>query len=133
MKKKVQSGGPLFRTNEFNELKDFWYDKLKESGFKDIEQDEERLTQWHTGYFYSRHPSSLRFRSRETYYQIGSQFLETHIFETDYQKKIWELHIAGLSIRQIALEERTKACRVFIVVRALRQIMMKQREDEEDE
>lgn len=132
MKKKAQSGGLLFRTAEFKQLKDHWYEKLKESGFKDIEENEDRLIQWHAGYFYSRH-SPLRFRSRETYYQIGSRFLQTHIFETDHQKRIWELHISGLSIRQIALEERTKACRVFIVIRDLKQVMMKQREEEEDE
>lgn len=90
----------FFQTSEFKSLNDEWKQKLKDSGFADIERDEDSLPDWSTAF--ARHPEYGR--SKEEYYRLAGQFLHEYRFrgpEGQWMKRIWELHANGTSIREI--------------------------------
>ncbi len=85
---------------EFNKLKAKWYKKLEKSGFQDLEQDE---------IYFKRANFTTRNRTREftwtsiqEYYQMASDFLASHDFESRIEQIIWEYHTNGISTRDIA-------------------------------
>lgn len=91
---------------DFEELKTYWYQKLKESGFEDIEtpygcfkdSPERRLRRDYT-------PD--RFQEKQEYYRLASQLLFDHSFRSSFDKKVWGLHTEGFSLREIAMQLRT--------------------------
>lgn len=82
----------------FRKLQKQWYKKLKEEGFKDIE----------TVGFYMRSAINLRAvatKDREAiqeYYSNATSVLYETEFDNEKDKKIWELHCEGLSVRKVA-------------------------------
>lgn len=77
-----------------------WYKKLADSGFKDIEsEDNEYLLQWEDSYFSSRY-SKDRLDSQQSYYRAAEHFLNTHKFKNSLDKFIWEQHSKGVTIRE---------------------------------
>ena len=96
------------KTPDYNKLKKEWYKKLEESGFKDIEQDEDNLKSWSLS-------KALRNKNNgqgietvvqkreavESYYRLAGHFLHEHRFTSKLQKTIWEAHANGESIRDI--------------------------------
>lgn len=87
-------------SDEFKALKAKWYKTLKDSGFDDIEQDEDTLKSWHGPYMAKAYDSG-RYKSWEEYYQTAGHFLYDHKFESSFEKKIWAQHAAGKTIIQI--------------------------------
>lgn len=88
------------KPQDLNQLKTVWYRKLKQSGFKDIERDEDTLKNWSSIFAYQKPGNN--WQSKEEYYRYAAHFLEEHKFETELQKIIWEYHANGLSMRNIA-------------------------------
>lgn len=84
-----------FETEEFKKLNRQWRKKLKASGFKDIELSDDELVR------YSFHLTEAYRSGTFDYYLKCAEFLLTHKFKTQFEKKIWELHTDGLSIRRI--------------------------------
>lgn len=121
---------PKFQTKEFNRLKEKWYKKLEDSGYRDIEQDENHLKEWDSYAFKSRYNKHL-YASKETYFQLAGQFLHTFEFESKRHKVIWELHSNGMSITQIANALKSKRFKspnrtsVHTVVQALSKEMLR--------
>lgn len=115
----------VYKTEKFKKLQTEWYRKLEKSGFEDIETHQngkDFLKVWHSAYFQTKYsPASFEFK-RE-YYRAAALFLQRHVFETEREKKIWERHSEGWSLRRIAREFRTKVCRVHKIVRILVKIM----------
>lgn len=82
----------------FKKLQKQWYKKLKDEGFKDIEN---------VGYYMT---SAINLRAVATkdreaiqeYYSNATSVLYETQFDTEKEKKIWELHCEGLSLRKVA-------------------------------
>lgn len=83
-------------------LQKIWYQKLKEEGFEDIENNERPgtpLNAWHSLKW--RYIPQERMEETMLYYAQAKELLYTFHFENTAQKRIWELHSEGLSKREI--------------------------------
>lgn len=94
-----------------------WYKKLKKSGFDDIERDEHRLkvntldrigrnTFSRVDYTsdqlsQERLTAKIVHDAKQEYYYKAEHFLNSHKFESEKERVIWEYHANGLSIRDI--------------------------------
>lgn len=87
---------------DFAALKKEWYNKLKETGFEDIEQDDNYLKSWTSSLVKARNKGSYS-ESKAEYYRIASHFLHDHAFVSKKEQFIWERHSEGISIRNIAI------------------------------
>lgn len=95
---------PHFSEEELRNLQRKWYQKLKEEGFKDIEDTSSHkrfLKACHSTYFQCRyHP--LTFELKQEYYRRATQFYYDHVFDCETEKEIWKHHAEGLSLREIS-------------------------------
>ena len=96
------------QTKQFKNLRDRWYKKLKDSGFEDIEQDEDRLKEYSTTRFTSGKnnklpPDQIKTLndSKEEYYRVAGHFLHEHEFNNEVDRFIWQKHAEGHSYRDI--------------------------------
>lgn len=90
----------------YKALRDEWYAKLKQSGFDDIEDvnsPREMLKQWHSIWFHTT-SDPLHFKCKHRYFRMAEQFLNNFRFRSHIEKKIWSLHVEGLSLREIGSE-----------------------------
>ncbi len=104
-----------FNSKEFNELKNDWNKKLKETGFEDAEctlkNGHTLLKQWHSSYFKS---PSHGFKDPELYalkadyFYYATQFLHTESFAYHWEREIWALHTEGWGVREIAKKLQEK-------------------------
>lgn len=85
----------------YQELKDIWYEKLKQDGFEDIEHDEDHLKSWASDFKRAR--SLHSWQAKASYYYMAEHFLREHRFKSKKEKIIWEYHSNGTSIRNIVL------------------------------
>lgn len=84
---------------ELKELQKVWYAKLKEHGFKDLEDSEGRLK------VYSATPSgpqgvrsAAEAEMRKNYYREASMAVYDHRFSHKLDKTVWALHAEGHTI-----------------------------------
>ena len=107
-----------FKTKEFQELQTKWYKKLQQKGFNDIERTDKigkaagRLKTdalENVSHSYSAHQFSIK----EEYYRLAGQFLHEHKFKTQVEKKIWELHSEGVSVRNIIKKLRHRGVTAY--------------------
>lgn len=119
------------KSDELMKLTEIWYQKLKESGFKDIEQldksNEYRLKEWDSCYFHLRNDPDIFDIKREYYYQ-ANQFLHSYSFKSETDRHAWQLHSEGVGFREIAKSLRSKGTRtnkdiVATVIRRLKRAM----------
>lgn len=97
-----------WETEEFKKLDKKWKQKLEAAGFDDIE----------VGDHFLKRPilriSELYCPHSENYYSLARSFLLTFQFTNQIDKKIWELHSKGLSLREIEAELASKKlCRLY--------------------
>lgn len=72
----------------------FWYDKLRQEGFKDIEQSNS---------INKSTPSSTKdYQTTINYFDKAQEFIYVYHFKQEVDKTIWQLHIEGKSLRNIA-------------------------------
>lgn len=106
--------------DEFLALQAKWYGKLKKSGFKDAEQDEDHLKVWSSRLFNGTvngqqfTQKRSYYESREDYYRLAGWFLNEYPFKTPKDKLIWQLHSEGISIRNIILILKKKHFKVHV-------------------
>lgn len=86
----------------FKDLQAKWYRKIKENGFQDIEKNEE-IVRFHGQDFQTQY-TPAQFTEKERYFQEAYSLLESDIFLNDLERRIWQLHCVGLSIRKIVVE-----------------------------
>ncbi len=123
---KIKRPRPLTPEIKFKQLQKKWYAKLKDTGFNDIE--------YKGDYIESAVPKPLRGKGTATvpdkfyqslteeYYTLCSQFLNDFKFERPFDKRVWELHTEGFSIREIATSLKTKKRRkstIWTIVKKL--------------
>lgn len=89
----------FYQTKKFKQLNKEWASKLKDSGFRDIEPNEDTLAPYSTRFL--RHPHYV-WELRLAYYSMCEAFLQKYTFKSEYEKVIWEYHANGLSEREIA-------------------------------
>lgn len=90
-----------FTDPEFKALQRKWYEKIKKKGFQDIEEEKKVGYYQTTGF---RHGSldPDRMEARREYFTRAGQFLHSRKWDSRDEKRIWELHAKGDSIRAIA-------------------------------
>lgn len=102
-------------------LERYWYDLLKNKGFRDIEEPkspnklklwdpktkqwqvvrlERQLKSWHDSKF--KQIDLIKREAIEAYFSLAREMVHTFQFESFIEKRIWELHADGKSRRQIA-------------------------------
>lgn len=91
---------PFYKTDDFKKLNNAWKKKLKQSGFSDIEYDENHLLSFASEPFMER---PFWDQSKAEYYRFAGQFFHDHSFASVFDKFVWEKHAEGLSIREIIL------------------------------
>lgn len=83
-------------------LEKIWYDRLKSTGFNDIEDtDVGLLKEWDTNFFRNRFVQ-VKFDATTEYYSCAHHILLHHEFKNENHKRVWELHCQGYSERKIA-------------------------------
>lgn len=100
-----------------------WYAKLRESGFKDIEQADGNLKIWSR--FFKGKLDTLQGEAKAQYFRAAGQFLHSHQFASEYDKTIWDMHANGISGRSIARQLRVNKNTVFELLEALKKEMLK--------
>lgn len=78
-----------------------WYQKLKDSGFEDIEDSAGNLKQYHSIRFLAKNIRT-GFNEKQRYYELASQLLYSFPFKDKRMKNVWKLHAAGLQVPEIA-------------------------------
>lgn len=87
--------------NSYEKLRDEWYKKAADTGFKDIEDvNNDTLKTWSTKLFQNHHGES--WEAKRAYYQMAENFLEDYKFDTELEKVVWTYHASGISYRDIA-------------------------------
>lgn len=100
----VKKNQPRLGSPAFKALQAKWYDKLATKGFEDIEErnsPREMLKCWHNTWFQARGTPD-QIAKQAQYYQMATDMLNTYEFATKLDRKIWELHANGNSVREIA-------------------------------
>lgn len=88
----------------FKQLKTIWDQKLKESGFVDIENTnhpEVPLNDWHTLKRKLKDITPDQIEATQEYYTKALHLLSSYEFENETHRSIWVLHTAGKSKRKI--------------------------------
>jgi hypothetical protein len=105
-------------SSEFKALQKKWYTKLKKSGFEDHEDIHGHLKCDGSENLRRRSKDPNRigkeplFTSRVEYYRLAGQFYWEHKFADDVEKRIWERHKEGISIRDIVKAMRSSKLKI---------------------
>ena len=121
------------KDDQFKKIKEHWYNQLKEDGFKDIEESQERglLKRIECSYFKSNY-TEMSFAAIQDYFIRAEHFLNSHCFGYIQEREIWRLHSQGKTMREIQRElffcvpvpRHIKLYRVRVAIEKLRAIMM---------
>lgn len=103
-------------SKEFKDLQAKWYKKagnfngVNELGqaIPDVEQPDGNLKNWALSLI--RH-DEITENAKQDYYRLAGQLLHTFPFESKTERKIWEMHAEGLSIRDIAKKLKSQRIR----------------------
>lgn len=100
-----------FRHPKFRELQSRWYDKLKESGFNDIENKKEKLKE------YDRRTIAFDNRDaiRDFFIRLDHFITKSHTLPPPH-KKILELYSNGLYLSEIAQQMNCSRSKIKLVV-----------------
>lgn len=97
-------------SKEFRKLKDEWYQKLKDTGFKDEERLDGNMKQWESTAFVYRY-NKHNFAPHQKYFELAGQYLHDGEFLTKKQEEIWKLHAEGATIRAISVRLKKEGFR----------------------
>lgn len=110
---------------DLKRLKDKWYKKLEATGFEDIEDvnsPREMLKRWDSTWFFN-NCDELQFKTRHRYFIMATHFLNSHDFESRFERRIWSLHCEGFSCREIASVVDSSKTTVNDIIVFLKKIM----------
>lgn len=83
-----------------SKIKRLWEIKLEKSGLGNIEQQDGNLKIW-SSYFFKTRYDETKFKAKEDYYRMASQFLNDYHFQNDVDRFIWSQHADGISAKDI--------------------------------
>lgn len=131
------------KSAKFKKLQSVWYKKLEKEGFKDIEQDEDKLLRWDSFTFIANYTNYERahgerkldatwFAAKEEYFQLATDFLHEHKFNSEKDRLIWEMHSNGAYISEIYRELTSRKMKVYLdginkIVKTLSKLMLEQK------
>lgn len=99
----------FYETAEFKKQNSKWQDKLKNSGFEDLEDINGELRIFVAKRFAGTRKISFdRAADDERYFTLAREFLHKKEFKSKLQKFIWEQHSEGFSERNIEETLRKK-------------------------
>lgn len=121
----------FYRTKEFQQLQKEWAQKLKSSGFKDIEFDEDNLKQ-SSDYFKNQY-SVQEFEAKKEYFEMAEQFYKEFDFrrvvktkeQMSFYKRVWYRHYQGMTAAKIAVNLDVTYARVQACLNKLKRSMFK--------
>lgn len=120
-------------SDEYKRLRDEWYQRLKDFGFEDIEQEDGRLKAWHSTRFLGFNKANFENQqARHDYYYHAYQFLHSHQFEKEIHRIIWEEHTKCIGPKNIAqaLNEsgayKTNHNEVWKIIKHYKKILLQQ-------
>lgn len=102
-----------YQTKEFKALLGKWNKKLEKEGFEDIETTDGRLKGISHADFFKAHYNRTTDQAKEEYYRYAGYFLYEHKFSSELERKIWELHIEGVGIREIVILLKKRNYKVY--------------------
>lgn len=93
---------------EYEKQREIWYKKLKDSGFYDIERDENTLKEYSFLVFSPRRAllQNGGWQAKAAYYSMAERFLQEYPFNVETrqgrrERIVWEYHSNAISIRDI--------------------------------
>ena len=95
-----------------------WNKKLRESGFVDVERPDGLFVDYHREALLKKRPNVVVQATRE-YYDIAAAFTYEHTWQSVLDRRIWELHVQGLSALKIGKLVRRCASVVKLRLRRL--------------
>lgn len=107
----------------FKRIQKQWYQKLKDDGFKDIEEE----SNGRYGDLIKLESSVFRYKrnmaSTQVYFSRAFSFLNSYRFKNPVHKYIWELHCHGFTERKIAEHVIYKKSMVHAIISKLAEII----------
>lgn len=123
----------FYRTPEFMALNVEWNKKLKESGFKDAENQhpvDPWLNEWESVYFQIRNTPE-DFGAKRRYFELAGQFgFVAENFKKKKHQRVWQLHAEGYSVRVTAKMLKMDRNTVWLIICRYREIMLKENDRE---
>lgn len=102
-----------FQTKEFKALQARWNKKLEDEGFQDIETPDGRLKGISHADFFKAHYNQIDAQAKQEYYRCAGYFLYEYKFKNQLERKIWELHVEGIGIREIVKVLKKQKFKVY--------------------
>lgn len=93
----------FYLTKKFKKLQKLWNQKLRDSGFEDIEEEKypDLLKSWQSHYFFIRYTPE-QIEEGLDYFKMATHFYWNFAnFENKRDKEIWRLHSEGIPRRRI--------------------------------
>lgn len=120
----------------FKDIQKLWYDKLKDSGFDDIEDKKRYLKKWDSFKIrlietrkqnqYPEYQSKIdSYRNHPEFFTV-CDYLAKHgnsKFNMLDIETVWDLHVHGLTIRKIAKHMKRSKSRIFEVIKKIKEWM----------
>lgn len=83
-------------SNQLKELQAEWYAKLKEEGFKDIEDANNNLSAYHsTRFYHEQKRTGFSIEDMAEYYTLAQQLVYEVKFASEKEKLVWTLYAKG--------------------------------------
>lgn len=119
----------MSNNKDLKKLQKTWYEKLKKSGFDDIERNEEDLKVGSSSIFLKHKYTRDLWEAKAEYYRLAEHFLNEYRFATTLERVIWEYHTNAISTRNIAeilkrakIKELSKS-RIHTIIQTLARAM----------
>ena len=116
-----------YKTAKFKKLFEKWNKKLVKAGHNEIEdfsKSEPTLKSFHDKEMYKRRITQDEFDSTSKYYSNAVDLLNTYKFTSDFERKVWELHSNGMSVRKIAKQVKKGKTWVHVTIAKVRKWQM---------
>lgn len=116
------------KSTSYEVQRKYWYKKLADKGFVDIEKS---ILRFHDGTAQFRRERSTRsWQAKQAYYIMAEHFLNDHNFNSKLERVIWEYHANGISMRDIVqllmkvnIKDKKKDT-ILAIIKDLRKIMI---------
>ena len=115
---------PFYKDPNFIKEQKKWYQKLKNSGFVDIESFS-TACEPHDILKFPFNSGGMDIEQEEEYYRECRSFLHEFNFKSKTERKIWELHSEGTPYKKIARQARTSYHKVFFAINEIKGYMLR--------
>ena len=118
----------FYEKKDFKALQKEWYQKLKEEGFRDIEDQKTGIVE--RPFSHRRYRTDLFYQASVDYYLTMGHYLENGHIRSDLDRKVLEMHIEGRTYRAIAKELNQHTNTVYRKVQRYKKKAFARKKDE---